>query len=150
FAGQAGWPDGVQEAVLAGLALASLVLTPKSVRRANDFHWGPLFEVAGLFLGIFLSLVPALVLLKQRGAELPLAGPRSFFWATGTLSSFLDNAPTYLAFTSVAAGLKGVTLEGSYLARFLALGGDAPELLAAISCGAVFMGAMTYVGNGPN
>src|SRR5262249_61193030 len=135
-------------AVLVGLALASFVLTPKSVRRANEFHWGPVVEVAALFLGIFLSMVPALAILNRRGAELPLDGPRSFFWATGALSSFLDNAPTYLAFSSVAAGLKGGTLQGPFLARYLALGGEAPGIPAAISRGPVFVGRMSHAGNG--
>ena len=150
LAGTAEWPVLAQDGALLGLALASLAFTKKSIRRENQFEYGPVVEVAVLFLGIFLSMIPALVILNERGGELPLAGPRSFFWATGTLSSFLDNAPTYLAFSSLAAGLKGVSLQGPFLARFLEHGGDAPELLAAISCGAVFMGAMTYVGNGPN
>ena len=132
------------------LTLASIFFTPKSIRRENQFSYAPVVEVAVLFLGIFLAMVPALEILNRRGAELPLAGPRAFFWATGALSSFLDNAPTYLTFAAVAAGRQGVTTDGAYLARFLALGGDSPRVLAAISCGAVFMGALTYIGNGPN
>ena len=150
LAGTQEWPAVAQDGVLLGLALASLAFTKKAIRRENRFEYGPVVEVAVLFLGIFLTMVPALALLNQRGGELPLAGPRSFFWATGTLSSFLDNAPTYLAFSSLAAGRAGVSLQGPFLARLLEHGGDAPQLLAAISCGAVFMGAMTYVGNGPN
>jgi Na+/H+ antiporter NhaD/arsenite permease-like protein len=149
-AGSNGWPAGVPEAAVLLLALASIVLTPKAIHRENQFSYRPIVEVAALFLGIFLAMVPALVLLNHRGAELPLASARSFFWASGVLSSFLDNAPTYLAFTSVAAGMKGVPLEGHFLANFLALGDDASRLLAAISCGSVFMGANTYIGNGPN
>jgi Na+/H+ antiporter NhaD/arsenite permease-like protein len=76
--------------------------------------------------------------------------PWHFFWATGSLSSFLDNAPTYLTFSATAAGLEGVAAEGRFLAEFLARGEGAVRLLTAISTGAVFMGAMTYIGNGPN
>ena len=76
--------------------------------------------------------------------------PGEFFWASGALSSFLDNAPTYLTFAATAAGLEGVSTEGRYLAEFLNTGPTAHQLLAAISCGAVFMGANTYIGNGPN
>jgi Na+/H+ antiporter NhaD/arsenite permease-like protein len=149
-AGAYDWPDGLVQAAMGMLAVASIAVTPKSVHRDNQFSYRPIVEVAALFLGIFLAMVPALELLNQRGGELPLATPRHFFWASGVLSSFLDNAPTYLAFTSLAAGLKGVAIEGDFLARFLAHGGDAPRLLAAISCGAVLMGANTYIGNGPN
>jgi Na+/H+ antiporter NhaD/arsenite permease-like protein len=144
------WPAGFQEGALLLLALASITFTPKSIHRENQFSYRPILEVAALFLGIFLAMVPALHLLNHRSAELPLASARSFFWASGALSSFLDNAPTYLTFTSIAAGLKGVAAEGDYLAKFLALGGNAPHLLAAISCGSVMMGANTYIGNGPN
>jgi Na+/H+ antiporter NhaD/arsenite permease-like protein len=84
------------------------------------------------------------------GLEFGMSSPWQFFWATGLLSSFLDNAPTYLTMAATASGLKGVLAEGQYLREFLAQGGDAPALLAAISCGAVFMGANTYIGNGPN
>jgi Na+/H+ antiporter NhaD/arsenite permease-like protein len=148
--GAAAWPAGAPEGAILLLTLASIFFTPKSIRRDNQFSYAPVVEVAVLFLGIFLAMVPALEILNQRGAELPLAGPRAFFWATGALSSFLDNAPTYLTFAAVAAGRQGVTTDGAYLARFLALGGDSPRVLAAISCGAVFMGALTYIGNGPN
>jgi Na+/H+ antiporter NhaD/arsenite permease-like protein len=147
------WPLGAQEAALASLAGASLVVTPRRVRAANEFKWAPIVEVAFLFLGLFLAMVPALNILNERAAELGLSGPRSYFWATGALSSFLDNAPTYLAFASVACGARGIPLAGHGLAGLLdpARGGpDGAAILAAVSCGAVFMGAMTYIGNGPN
>ena len=79
-----------------------------------------------------------------------LEQPWQFFWAAGLLSSFLDNAPTYLTFAATACGLEGIALEGRYLVAYLALGPRAAETLAAISVGAVFMGANTYIGNGPN
>jgi len=106
--------------------------------------------VAVLFAGIFVTMAPALLLLNQHAPSLGIREPWQFFWATGVLSSFLDNAPTYLTFAATACGLDGVGLEGRYLAAYLALGDRATEILAAISTGAVFMGANTYIGNGPN
>jgi Na+/H+ antiporter NhaD/arsenite permease-like protein len=107
--------------------------------------------VAILFAGIFVTMIAPLLLLNEHGRELGLARPWQFFWATGLLSSFLDNAPTYLTFASAASGLFGVSVEGSrYLAELLARGPAAIKILEAISCGAVFMGANTYIGNGPN
>jgi len=145
--GQYRWPTWVAEIAMVLLALASIALTRKETRRRNQFSYAPILEVAALFLGIFLSMVPALKLLEARGAELGVESPRAFFWATGLLSSFLDNAPTYLTFASVAAGMRGLSADD--LSSFLGTGG-AESLLAAISCGAVFMGACTYIGNGPN
>ena len=140
----------VRDAALIVLALVSLKITPTEIREANGFDWEPIKEVAKLFAGIFATLIPALLILKAgtEGAAAPLVGlvtdesgaPREavYFWLTGILSSVLDNAPTYLVFFNLA-------------------GGDAQELmgpmartLAAISSGAVFMGAMTYIGNAPN
>jgi Na+/H+ antiporter NhaD/arsenite permease-like protein len=95
-------------------------------------------------------MAPALLLLNANAASFGIREPLHFFWATGLLSSFLDNAPTYLTFAATAAGLAGVELEGRYLATFLETGPEAGHVLAAISCGAVFMGANTYIGNGPN
>ena len=144
------WPAGAQEAAMLALALASIFLTPAAIRARNQFTYAPIVEVAFLFLGIFLAMIPALRILNERGAELGVTSTRSFFWATGVLSSFLDNAPTYLTFASIACGLSQVAPDGRYLADFLAQGGDSAAILAAISCGAVFMGANTYIGNGPN
>jgi len=103
-------------------------------------------------------MAPALAILNawgqgQRevlGMGFGMREPWQFFWATGGLSSFLDNAPTYLTFSATAAGLAGVPAEGRFLAEFLKLGPEEVKLLAAISTGAVFMGANTYIGNGPN
>ncbi len=148
--GGAAWPWGVQEAAMLLLAVLAYVTTPAEVRTGNGFGFGPIIEVAILFAGIFVTMAPALLILNARGAELGLHHPWHFFWASGLLSSFLDNAPTYLTFASAAAGLAGVPIEGRYLAAFLAHGGADPALLAAVSCGSVFMGANSYIGNGPN
>ena len=135
---------------MAGLAGASWAATPARVRAANDFDFHPIAEVAVLFAGIFATMPPALLLLNARAGVLGVDAPWEFFWATGVLSAFLDNAPTYLTFAATACGLADIPLEGRYLAAFLASAPRATEVLAAISCGAVFMGAATYIGNGPN
>jgi Na+/H+ antiporter NhaD/arsenite permease-like protein len=144
------WPFGAPEAAMALLAAAAFLTTPGRLRRANGFHFAPIVEVAVLFAGIFATMAPALYLLNERAESLGIREPWQFFWATGAFSSFLDNAPTYLALTAAASGLAGIPVEGRYLADYLALGPRAAEILAAISCGAVFMGAVTYIGNGPN
>jgi len=113
--------------------------------RRNHFSFEPLGEVAGLFLGIFGAMLPALDLMQAHAAHLPLDRPWQFFWMSGLLSSFLDNAPTYLSFASLAAAKAGI--HGSSLG---ALAQASPALLKAVACGSVFMGANTYIGNGPN
>jgi len=125
---------------MVGLAAVSLRRTDPGLRRANHFTFHPILEVAALFAGIFVTMLPALDLLKARGAELGVREPWQFFWATGALSSFLDNAPTYLTFLALAKGLR--------LAPEVV--GVPHEILMAISLGAVFMGANSYIGNGPN
>lgn len=144
------FPNIARGLALLGLAGLSLWLTPIEFRKGNDFTWGPIAEVAKLFAGIFVTIVPVLAMLKAgtAGAFAPVLALVSnpdgtpnnamYFWVTGGLSSFLDNAPTYLVF-------------------FNAAGGDPQELmgplagtLVAISAGAVFMGANTYIGNAPN
>lgn len=129
--------------VLAGL---SLRFTQTRLRNLNDFSWEPILEVAILFAGIFVTMIPALALLAQNGKNLGINQPWQYFWLTGSLSAFLDNAPTYLTFAIMAAGSEDVHL----LTANLVPGLDGPRILQAISCGAVFMGAMTYIGNGPN
>jgi Na+/H+ antiporter NhaD/arsenite permease-like protein len=156
--GHFGWPYGVQEGIMLGLAALAYFTTPAANRAANRFTFGPIIEVAVLFIGIFITMAPALQILNAWGQDLrPDLGkfgmdqPWEFFWASGALSSFLDNAPTYLTFAATAAGKEGVAVDGArYLADFLAKGPEAIALLAAISCGSVFMGANTYIGNGPN
>ncbi|HEX2514480.1 MAG TPA: sodium:proton antiporter [Chloroflexota bacterium] len=145
-------PLMVQIAAMAALAAASLLTTPPAVRRANQFTWAPILEVAAIFAGVFVTMVPALKVLEARGAALGLTRPWHFFWSAGLLSSFLDNAPTYLTFVSLA-----VAVLNQAGARFTAddLGPVVQHPLgalyiAAVSCGAVFMGANTYIGNGPN
>ena len=145
------WPFGVQEGLMALLAVAAYVTTRKEIRTRNRFGFAPIVEVAILFAGIFVTMTAPLVLLNQHGRDLGLTQPWHYFWATGALSSFLDNAPTYLTFASAACGLFGVPVEGTrYLAELLARGPAAARILEAVSCGAVFMGANTYIGNGPN
>ena len=130
----------VREVAILALAGISLWQTPKTIRRANEFTSAPMVEVAVLFLGIFLTMIPALELLHVRGGELGVREPWQFFWATGALSSFLDNAPTYLTFLALAQSL-GLPAE---------VVGVPHVILAAISVGAVAMGANTYIGNAPN
>jgi len=132
--------EPVREIAILALAGISLWRTPREIRRANGFTSYPITEVAVLFFGIFLTMIPALELLRLRGAELGVTHPWQFFWATGVLSSFLDNAPTYLAFLALGQGL-GLANE---------VVGVPHTILVAISVGAVAMGANTYIGNAPN
>ena len=145
-----GLPGLVRDAGLAAITLLSLKITPAQVHADNQFSWGPMAEVAKLFAGIFLTIIPVIALLKA-GASGPFGAivsavtrpdgspnPAMYFWATGLLSSFLDNAPTYLVFFNIAGG------DAQALMTLLA------PTLAAISAGAVFMGAITYIGNAPN
>jgi Na+/H+ antiporter NhaD/arsenite permease-like protein len=135
------WLLFLRETALLALIAASLAFTKREVRRANKFTWSPILEVAVVFLGIFATMTPALIFLNQHAASMGLNAPWQFYYATGILSSFLDNAPTALALYSVAQGLPAVP----------PLAAGIPEiLLKAVSLGAVFFGAMTYIGNGPN
>jgi Na+/H+ antiporter NhaD/arsenite permease-like protein len=139
-----------RDAGLVAVILLSWLFTPRSLRRAHHFEWGPMVEVAKLFAGIFVTIIPAIAILRagHEGAMAPLLSmvtaadgqPSNvaYFWATGALSSFLDNAPTYLVFFNLAGGDPQ------------ALMGPLAQTLAAISAGAVFMGANTYIGNAPN
>ncbi|MEI6032801.1 MAG: sodium:proton antiporter [Verrucomicrobiae bacterium] len=138
----------VPEAIMAAAAAASFFLTPKRVHEANDFSFAPIREVAWLFLGIFATMVPALDYLGMHAAAIGIASPIQFYYATGVLSAFLDNAPTYLAFLSTAMGLHQLSLDSP--ADVLAVVASSPREILAISLGAVFFGAMTYIGNGPN
>ncbi len=133
-----------QVASMAALTGLSLQTTPKSAREANKFTWTPIIEVAVVFIGIFVTMVPALEYLKHAGqtGQIKLTHPWQYFWLSGALSSFLDNAPTYLVFLNLGQG------AGVIPADLKTLG---PNLfLMAVSAGSVFMGANTYIGNGPN
>lgn len=145
-----GLPGLVRDGTLVLIALLSLRLTPEEHREANDFTWEPIREVAKLFAGIFVCIIPVLAMLDA-GHEGPFSwllaavttrdGSHhevAFFWLTGVLSAFLDNAPTYLVFFELAGG------DPNALMTTLA------PTLAAISMGAVYMGALTYIGNAPN
>jgi Na+/H+ antiporter NhaD/arsenite permease-like protein len=140
----------VRDALLVMVVFVSLAITPRSVREDNQFSWGPMLEVGKLFIAIFVTMIPVLAMLKA-GSAGPFAAvtacvtgsdgqpsPWAYFWLTGALSSFLDNAPTYLVFFNLAGG------DAQALMTILA------PTLAAISAGAVFMGANTYIGNAPN
>ena len=130
----------VRELAIAALAGISLWRTPRDVRRTNGFTTYPITEVAVLFFGIFLTMIPALDLLRERGSELGVRQPWQFFWTAGALSSVLDNAPTYLAFLALGQGL-GLANE---------VAGVPHAILVAMSVGTVTMGANTYIGNAPN
>ncbi|MBL8589593.1 MAG: sodium:proton antiporter [Methylobacteriaceae bacterium] len=144
------WQNVLRDLVFIGVVFASLKLTPDYDHVANGFSWGPILEVAKLFLGIFVTIVPVLAMLGagREGAFAPLVAAvtnadgtpnnAAYFWATGILSSFLDNAPTYLVFFELAGGDPQSLMTKQALT------------LAAISCGAVFMGANSYIGNAPN
>ncbi len=133
-------PTPFRETAMAAAAVVSVWATPAKVREENEFTYHPIEEVAILFAGIFATMIPALLILKARGGELGVTAPAHFFWVSGGLSSFLDNAPTYLTFFSLAQGLGGGHL----------VAGVSKPVLAAISAGAVFMGANSYIGNAPN
>jgi Na+/H+ antiporter NhaD/arsenite permease-like protein len=147
---EVGLPGLLRDVGLIIVTLVSLRLTPSSVHESNQFSWGPMQEVAKLFAAIFLTIIPVIAMLKA-GVDGPFGAvvravtnadgtpnPAMYFWATGVLSSFLDNAPTYLVFFNTAGGDPQVLMNAL-----------APTL-AAISAGAVFMGANTYIGNAPN
>ena len=154
FGARLGSPTARSLAQIVALVLLgalSILTTPKEIHDANRFSWAPILEVAVVFVGVFVTMVPALSFLEERGATLGLTRPWHFFWAAGALSSVLDNAPTYLTFAALASGVSdGGTgaLAGNLGA--LAAHPTGQLLLAAVSCGAVLMGAITYIGNGPN
>jgi len=142
------------------MGLLSLKITAASIRKSNEFSWFPIKEVAYLFAGIFMTIIPALAILKagSKGALAPIIlavdTPKQFFWITGMLSSFLDNAPTYLTFFNTALGKLGLSesaiREAFAAGNFSATYPQFETLLRGISLGAVYMGANTYIGNAPN
>ena len=138
------FPSLIEIVLILLAAFLSFKTTDKEVRVKNHFTWGAIKEVAVLFIGIVITMQPALMLLKAVGPNLGITEPYQMFWATGALSSFLDNTPTYLVFLTTA-GTLGFT--GGIATT---LGTLPAKMLSAISCGAVFMGANTYIGNAPN
>lgn len=141
-------PLHLRELVLLCLAGLSLLTTPRGLRGDVYFTYAAIIEVALLFLGIFLTMQVPIEILQAEGPRLGLSSPGQFFWATGVLSSFLDNAPTYLVFFETARTLPAT--PSSMPVALLGGGAISAPLLHAISLGAVFMGANTYIGNGPN
>lgn len=139
-------PFGWREVLMLAAAAISWFATPRRVHEANHFDFGPVKEVGWLFAGIFLTMIPALEVLGANTESLGLHSSIQFFWSTGALSGVLDNAPTYLAFLAAAFGSAGMNLDTD-MPRFIQQQG---ELLLAVSLGAVFFGAITYIGNGPN
>ena len=138
------FPSLIEIVLILLAAFLSFRTTSSEIRTRNHFTWGAIKEVAVLFIGIFITMQPALMLLKAVGPNLGITEPYQMFWATGALSSFLDNTPTYLVFLTTA-GTLGFTSGIS-----TALGTLPEKMLSAISSGAVFMGANTYIGNAPN
>ncbi|MCQ2752128.1 MAG: sodium:proton antiporter [Coriobacteriales bacterium] len=136
----------VQIIIILAALILSMVTTKKEIREKNNFNWAPMTEVAKLFLGIFITMIPALALLETHGAELGIDTQVKFFWITGALSAFLDNSPTFLVFLTTACSLPSDAAS----AVVTLVGNIDPGLLLAISAGAVFMGAITYIGNAPN
>jgi Na+/H+ antiporter NhaD/arsenite permease-like protein len=142
------FPSPWRELLMAGAAAASWHFTPRPVHESNHFNFHPIKEVAWLFFGIFGTMVPALDYLQIHASHLGISTPVEFFAVTGLLSSCLDNAPTYLTLLAVALGQQALSLKSEAdVALFAA---QHATTLAAISLGAVFFGAATYIGNGPN
>lgn len=138
----------LREIAMIGCAVASKFMTKRGIREKNEFTWFPILEVAALFIGIFITMIPALMILNAKGGSLGVDNPLKFFWVTGFLSSFLDNAPTYLVFFKTAQGMvDGGAFAGAQMVSEV---GVPFQVLVGISAGAVFMGANTYIGNGPN
>ncbi len=141
-------PLFLREGVMILAAFLSYVTTPKPVHEKNDFSFGPIREVAILFFGIFITMIPALEWLEKYASQIGLTGAGQYYWGSGILSSVLDNAPTYLNFLSAARGLFGAG-QGEPAAVGALLAGHS-DYIRAISVGSVLFGAVTYIGNGPN
>ena len=143
-------PDFLREGIMVTVLLLSLWTSPFAARSHNKFNWHPIAEVAALFIGIFVAMQVPMQVLRSMGGGLGIETPDQFFWATGSLSAVLDNAPTYLVFLQTAIGLAPADATGPGILYLV--GGETvhTDVLVGISCGAVMMGAMTYIGNGPN
>lgn len=141
-------PIFLREIIMLGAAFASYKLTGKKIHEKNEFNFKPIIEVAWLFIGIFITMTPALELLSKHAYDMNLSTPTKYYWLTGSLSAFLDNAPTYLTFLTASMGYHGLNINNpDHLHIFI----DSKSIyVVAISISAVFFGAMTYIGNGPN
>ena len=141
-------PDFWRGGVMIACAACSYFFTPAHIHRANAFAFGPIKEIAWLFLGIFGTMIPVLDYVQSHARDLGLQHDAQFFWATGLLSALLDNAPTYLTFFAGALGLHGFEMrKASDILDFIQHHG---HYLVAVSTAATFFGALTYIGNGPN
>lgn len=163
-------PLFLREVIMWGAALGSLYTTGSRIHEKNEFTFHPIKEVTILFAGIFATMIPALDWLELHAASLGIVTPGQYFWGSGLLSSVLDNAPTYLSFLTAAFGLHGANVNNSHhlmamlglaqpeslglanplQAGALAITSETWKYIQAVSVGAVFFGAMTYIGNGPN
>ncbi len=163
-------PEPIRELIMIGAAVASYFTTKKQVHEMNRFNFGPIREVAILFAGIFATMVPALDWLELNAGKIGVTSPGHFYWCSGALSSFLDNAPTYLNFLTASFGLHGLSIENSLHMKAMlgdfasieavktaasssavvAVSSESWRYIQAISAGSVLFGAMTYIGNGPN
>jgi Na+/H+ antiporter NhaD/arsenite permease-like protein len=146
-----------REAIMLGAAVTSWLATPKVVHAHNHFSFGPIKEVALLFAGIFVTMLPALDFLEERGPGFGFIRPLQYYFASGGLSAVLDNAPTYANFLQLAEATARATHHGAFeglaastVPATRALLGVEPRFVVAVSAGSVFFGAMTYIGNGPN
>jgi Na+/H+ antiporter NhaD/arsenite permease-like protein len=142
-------PFGIREIIMFSMVVIAYRTADEDILKANEFDFEPIKEVAYLFVGIFATMIPALQLISHEANVLrDSLTPGIFYWATGILSSFLDNAPTYLNFLSAELGKEGMDVGiPAEVARFA---NEFPIYLSAISVSSVFFGAMTYIGNGPN
>lgn len=141
-------PIMVRESIMIVAAIGSYLMTPKRIHEKNHFNFHPIQEVAILFAAIFACMVPALDWLSVNADKLGVVTTTHFYWMTGSLSAFLDNAPTYLNFLATGMGLHGLSIDNRM--EVLQFAAEHPELLRTISIAAVFFGAATYIGNGPN
>lgn len=141
-------PKFIREALMIGSAVASYSMTSKSIRQRNSFNFEPIKEVALLFIGIFVTMMPVLNYFYIHAGSFGIHGSNQFYWSTGVITSFLDNAPTFLTFLSLSMGQSGLNLSNPFeVQNFISA---QPMITTAISVASVFFGAMTYIGNGPN
>jgi Na+/H+ antiporter NhaD/arsenite permease-like protein len=141
-------PTGWRELFIVIIAAAAYLFSPPEIRQRNEFSFAPLKEIAWIFLGIFGTMIPVLDYMERHAGDLGLRSDEQFYWTTGALSAVLDNAPAYLTFFAGALGLNGLQIEDPrQVAVFIA---QHDHSLIAISLGATFFGALSYIGNGPN